>query len=132
MQIYRMTGCLRSCTRRAYNLKEKGYIRGGETSVKSRTSRNGKRVLDLRLNIPHGEVEVKGEVTKYETFMNLFYVNLKIMNINIKWMPFQYVIYDYSSFIADVGGYLGLLLGQSLYSSYLMMEERAMVWKKKP
>ena len=42
----------------------------------------------------------------------------------------QYVIFDYSSFIADVGGYLGLLLGQSLYSFYLMMEERARVWKK--
>ena len=68
MQIYRMTGCLRSCTRRAYNLKQKGYIRGGETSVKDRTKKNGKRILDLRLNIPHGEVEVKGEVIKYETF----------------------------------------------------------------
>ena len=68
MQIYRMTGCLRSCTRRAYNLKQKGYIRGGETSVKDRTKKNGKRILDLRLNIPHGEVEVKGEVIKYKTF----------------------------------------------------------------
>ena len=48
----------------------------------------------------------------------------------IKWRLLQYVIYDYSSFIADVGGYLGLLLGQSLYSFYLMMEERARVWKK--
>ncbi len=26
----------------------------------------------------------------------------------------QYVIYDYNSFVADVGGYLGLLLGHSL------------------
>ncbi len=28
----------------------------------------------------------------------------------------QYLVYDQNSFIADVGGYLGLLLGHSLYS----------------
>ena len=30
----------------------------------------------------------------------------------------EYYIYDYTSFIADVGGYLGLLLGYSLLSMY--------------
>ena len=30
----------------------------------------------------------------------------------------QYVIYDHRSLIADVGGYLGLLLGQSMYGLY--------------
>ena len=30
----------------------------------------------------------------------------------------QYVIYDYHSLIADVGGYLGLLLGQSIFGLY--------------
>ena len=34
----------------------------------------------------------------------------------------QYVIYDISSFIADVGGYMGLLLGYSLSSLYADME----------
>jgi hypothetical protein len=42
-----------------------------------------------------------------------------ILNIvlcqNINWHP-QYVIYD--SFIADIGGYLGLLLGQSAFGVY--------------
>ena len=32
----------------------------------------------------------------------------------------EYLIYDFNSFIADVGGYLGLLLGQSLYGIYQM------------
>ena len=32
--------------------------------------------------------------------------------------PLQYYIYDQNSFIADVGGYLGLLLGQSIYGIY--------------
>ena len=30
----------------------------------------------------------------------------------------QYKIYDTNGFIADVGGYLGLLLGQSIYGLY--------------
>ena len=34
----------------------------------------------------------------------------------------QYVIYDVNSFVADVGGYMGLLLGSSLLSLYMAME----------
>ena len=34
----------------------------------------------------------------------------------------QYIIYDSASFIADVGGYMGLLLGSSLLSLYMAME----------
>jgi hypothetical protein len=30
----------------------------------------------------------------------------------------QYIVYDFNSFFADVGGYLGLLLGHSLLSMY--------------
>ena len=30
----------------------------------------------------------------------------------------QYIIYDTSSFIADVGGYMGLMLGVSIMSIY--------------
>ena len=30
----------------------------------------------------------------------------------------QYIIYDTSSFIADIGGYMGLMLGVSLMSIY--------------
>ena len=34
----------------------------------------------------------------------------------------HYVIYDFTSFIADVGGYMGLLLGCSLFSLYNEIE----------
>ena len=34
----------------------------------------------------------------------------------------QYVIYDLSSFIADVGGFMGLLLGFSIHSMVEMIE----------
>ena len=36
-------------------------------------------------------------------------------------IPFQYIIYDIDAFTADVGGYLGLLLGQSIYGLYDMV-----------
>ena len=39
----------------------------------------------------------------------------------------QYIIYDVASFIADVGGYMGLLLGSSLLSLYMAME----AWMRK-
>ena len=30
----------------------------------------------------------------------------------------EYVLYDYNTFIADIGGYLGLLVGQSILGVY--------------
>ena len=33
-------------------------------------------------------------------------------------MKEEYLIYDWDSFISDIGGYIGLLLGSSLYSLY--------------
>ncbi len=36
----------------------------------------------------------------------------------------QYVVYDYSAMIADVGGYLGLLLGHSALSLFNMLAVR--------
>ena len=30
----------------------------------------------------------------------------------------QYIVYDWNDFVADVGGYLGLLLGHSIYGMY--------------
>ena len=40
---------------------------------------------------------------------------------------FQYYDYDFNSFIADVGGFLGLLLGHSIYSFYQVAAD----WMKK-
>ena len=64
MQLYKMTGsgCLRSCNRRTYNLKENLDMKGRKISVKERTLKNGRRFFQLSLYLPHGELEVKGEV----------------------------------------------------------------------
>ena len=43
----------------------------------------------------------------------------------------QYLIYDWDSFIADVGGFLGLLLGWSMYSLYQDMVDIVERVKKK-
>ncbi len=48
--------------------------------------------------------------TKFE--LVLFHANARYYHMK------HYVIYDYNSFIADVGGYLGLLLGHSMLSFY--------------
>lgn len=50
------------------------------------------------------------------------YVSL-ILNLQRQVFLFQYVIYDHNDFIADAGGYLGLLIGHSMFSIYVMAEE---------
>ena len=40
----------------------------------------------------------------------------------------EYLVYDFNNFIADIGGYLGLLLGHSVFSVYSMSAE----WITKP
>ena len=34
---------------------------------------------------------------------------------------FKYIIYDWNSLLADMGGYIGLLLGQSVFGVYQLM-----------
>ena len=48
---------------------------------------------------------------------DIFRISFKIMDRTYEERE-QYIIYDISSFIADVGGYMGLLLGCSLSSLY--------------
>ena len=56
---------------------------------------NGREVAKIQLTYPHGEYEVTEE----------------------------YYVYDMDSFIPDVGGYMGLLLGYSLLSMYHMFTQ---------
>lgn len=44
----------------------------------------------------------------------------------------QYIIYDVESFIADIGGYMGLLLGSSLFSLYIALEASMKRFFRKP
>ena len=41
----------------------------------------------------------------------------KYYDISVRFL-LQYVLYDSDDLLADIGGYLGLLLGQSIYGVY--------------
>ena len=36
-------------------------------------------------------------------------------------MTLQYMVYDWNDLVADIGGYLGLLLGQSVYGIFELL-----------
>ena len=59
----------------------------------------------------------------YENEVEQCQVHLKLQMLDSAYKEEeQYVIYDTASFIADVGGYMGLLLGSSLLSLYMAIE----------
>ena len=87
--IYEQTGCLASCERNEYIIVDSSF-KNREHSVSSQTD----HILDYEL-----------------------YLEFNILTGSHKEEE-QYVIYDSNSFIADVGGFLGLLLGYSALGLY--------------
>ena len=87
--IYEQTGCLASCERNEYIIVDSSF-KNREHSVSSQVD----HILDYEL-----------------------YLEFNILTGSHKEEE-QYVIYDSNSFIADVGGFLGLLLGFSALSLY--------------
>ena len=53
----------------------------------------------------------------YSTFDHWSRYWLKLQGPDIK-VHEEYIVYDFNSFIADVGGYMGLLLGFSILGLY--------------
>ena len=48
---------------------------------------------------------------------------VEIFDLILKLLPKQYVIYDFNSFMADWGGYMGLVLGyREIHDSMLKVE----------
>ena len=107
--LQKLTGCLASCQRRNYRL----LLDTERFRIKPT---NGSKALNLTLYYPHGEYESKEEVRQMQD------IYMYVCQIYPQ-VPFQYIIYDHTSFVADVGGYLGLLIGQSMFSMYVMAEE---------
>ena len=50
------------------------------------------------------------------------HIQFRILDSSYK-VEEQYILYEMDSFIADVGGYMGLLLGFSLLSIYMAFED---------
>ena len=113
--IFRLTGCLSTCDKYEYTMRQltnlevfeqKGHLRGDRFKMQF--------VISTGLHEQREQVIMK--------------VKSKMCNGRpLKSVHFQYIIYDSNSFIADVGGYLGLLLGQSMFGVYQLTME----WIKK-
>ena len=104
--IYSLTKCLASCRRDEYQDIDSSFM-----------------VLDgakVDKTLPQGSVlggmlGILGN-TKKEDIIEL---ELKFRIISPSYEEEdQYIIYDFNSFIGDVGGFLGLLLGYSILSLY--------------
>ena len=97
-EIYKLTGCMSSCKKDEFDIVEASEM----VSMKTYDT------------LPFGGTEPVGAkaLKLYMYFINGQYDERE-----------QYVIYDYNSFIADVGGYMGLLLGMSMQGMFETVEE---------
>ena len=95
-KIYSLTGCLASCQRDEYQDIDSSFM----VLNKLRSSILGAMFGN----------------TKKEDIIELE-LKFRIIKPSYK-QEDQYVIYDFNSFIGDVGGFLGLLLGYSILSLY--------------
>ena len=96
--IHDLTGCLASCTKDEY-----------QTEVIAETVSKFEQFCGFF-------TECEEDDTRFQ-LLHLYYVNGRYEEKK------QYLIYDYNSMIADIGGYMGLLLGYSLLSLYEVAEQ---------
>ena len=110
-----MTGCLSKCDKYQYiatswrDFKDKGV---------ANTTNNQVANFYVTFAITTGRNEVKEQV-EFEFMMKI--CNIIYTQYEFVWL--QYWLYDFDAFIADVGGYLGLLLGQSLFGVYQALSQ---------
>ena len=96
-EIFKLTGCLSSC-----NKDEVDVVEASELITKN-----------IENTLGDDEIVGKKQALKlYLYFKNGQYDERE-----------QYIIYDYNSFIADVGGYMGLLLGMSMQGMFEIVED---------
>ena len=99
--IYNMTDCLSSCYKSTFELE---LSQQNENNLED--SRDS--ALLLSTTFPLRRYELRKQVG--ENVLEFCKSTYLIFT--------QYLVYDWNSFIADVGGYLGLLLGQSCLGMY--------------
>ena len=104
-EIFERTGCLSKCNKYAYKAEPVDSFTTRDTDARFNNT------LGLVLWFPTNEYESRKQVIEV-----LFSIAGK--SICVIFSSPQYIIYDGNAFLADVGGYLGLLLGQSLFGIY--------------
>ena len=117
-----MTGCMSSCNKDELEIAEASEfatiekpVLKNEKPMLGSGNPNGRRKRCLPVSPGHGDCSPKRSLHLY-----LYYVNGRYDEKE------QYLIYDLSSLIADVGGYMGLLLGYSIQG---MLEMVVGWWK---
>ncbi len=105
-ELFNLTGCLSACEKFAFNFESVDVGR----ATGSRARQPGSEVT-LRFKFRDGNYEVKEQYVVYDENRRVLRICLLSPNRNINPKKFF-------SFIADVGGFLGLLLGHSLLSVY--------------
>ncbi len=101
--VYNLSGCLSSCEKSEFDIRP-------EADVMHTVSRVCKYVFHFK-----GSIEY--HLLSYQDVWNLFWLKLFLPTTKHV-VKEQYVVYDGNTFVADVGGYLGLLLGHSLLGIY--------------
>ena len=99
--IFNLTGCLSLCEKYSYTVQQ-------VDSTQYNNAKDGNSSLILHLYYSSVEHELREQVN----------VLGLLSTTSLETVFFQFNIYDTNAFIADVGGYLGLLLGQSIYGLY--------------
>ena len=112
-EIFMTTGCLSSCDKYDYTLSPLTNIK----TIKSQAI--GKNYITLRFIITTGRHEEKEQVQMEK---EIYLMGMEFMILSNDVNLFQYIIYDWNSLLADMGGYLGLLLGQSIFGIYQLVK----------
>ncbi len=95
--VYNLTGCLSSCEKSEFRIRP---------------------TTELRYTVRVKQVFVIQLSNKlFQGAHDYFWLKLLLPTTEHA-VKEQYVVYDGNSFVADVGGYLGLLLGHSLLGIY--------------
>ena len=95
-EIYQLTGCMSSCIKDEMHIVEASELvsMGTWDTLGYEDIERGRKALKLYMYFINGQYDERE----------------------------HYIIYDYNSFIADVGGYMGLLLGVSMQGMFEMAE----------
>ena len=124
-QIFNQTGCLSKCDKFEYTVQSITELTKSEPRDKVPWDKN---TLRLAFYFTTGKYELKKQV-KLSRNSEKIYQDKHIL--------LQYIIYVFNDWIADVGGYLGLLLGQSIFGlvfgplDYFLRDRkslRALIW----
>ena len=107
-EIFKLTGCLSKCDKYKYSARQLNDIQYFRTEEPDFIN-----TLLLRVYVASGEYELREQVP---------FVQGKLGTLFRK-DTFQYLVYDWHDLVADVGGYLGLLIGQSVFGLYEIMTQ---------